>query len=103
MKTILLLATASILPAAGPGVIESSYAKRDFVLTVDPNDANWKVKGVFAENDRDGKEVAGHRTEVRSRWTDKNLYFLFLCPYEVLNLKPDPAQSTETNQLWNWY
>ena len=102
MKTILLLATASILQAAGPAVIESAYAKRDFVLTTDPNDGNWRVQGVFAENDRDGKPVAGHRTEVRARWTGKNLYLLFICPYEELNLKPDPSPGTETNQLWNW-
>lgn len=104
MKALLLflLVTASILPAAEPDVFESHYAKRDFALTANPSDGNWKVKGVFMENDRDGNRVAGHRTEIRSRWTGKNFYFLFISPYEVLNLKPEPSQTTETNQLWNW-
>jgi hypothetical protein len=30
------------------------------------------------------------------------LYFLFICPYEQLNLKPDPKTETETNELWKW-
>ena len=37
-----------------------------------------------------------------TRWTRQNLYFLFVCPYEELNLKPDPKPSVETNELWNW-
>ena len=46
--------------------------------------------------------MPGHRTEIRSRWTGRNLYFLFTCPYEQLNLKPEPKTETETNQLWKW-
>lgn len=49
-----------------------------------------------------GDPVAGHRTEIRSRWTDKNFYVLFLCPYETLHLKADPTTTAETNRLWNW-
>ena len=48
------------------------------------------------------KPAPGHRTEIRSRWTDGNLYFLFICPYEKLNLKPDPVTNAETNHLWDW-
>lgn len=40
--------------------------------------------------------------EVRSRWTAHNLYFLFVCPYVRLNLKPDPRTDVETNHLWRW-
>jgi hypothetical protein len=43
-----------------------------------------------------------YRTEIRSRWTSKYLYFLFICPYEDLNLRPDPVTSSETFGLWNW-
>src|SRR5205807_8616356 len=42
------------------------------------------------------------RTEVRTRWTAQNLYFLFVCPYAQLNLRPNPKTSTETYGLWNW-
>ena len=44
----------------------------------------------------------GHRTEIRSRWADKNLYLLFVCPYEELYAKPDPSYTAETNKLWEW-
>jgi hypothetical protein len=72
-------------------------------LTPDPNASHWKgVPGVFATRGPLGDEVPGHRTEIRTRWTDKNIYFLFICPYESLHLKPNPSQKTETNQLWEW-
>ena len=54
------------------------------------------------ETDRFGKVVPGYHTEVRTRWTKNNLYFLFICPYEQLHLKPGPDTRQETNQLWNW-
>jgi len=94
--------TSLLLHAAGPAVIESHQAQRDFALKADSNDPNWKVSGVFFDGDRDGNPVPGHRTEVRSRWTGANLYLLFICPYESLNLKPNPVTASETNQLWNW-
>ena len=46
--------------------------------------------------------MPGYRSEIRSRWTNRNLYFLFVCPYEQLNLKPNPTTSAETNELWKW-
>jgi len=57
---------------------------------------------VFADHSAKGDLTPGHRTEIRSRWTDRNLYFLFVCPYEQLYLKPDPKTNTETNELWKW-
>ncbi len=41
-------------------------------------------------------------SEARSRWTDKNLYFLFSGPFESQVLKPDPDTITETYRLWEW-
>ena len=49
-----------------------------------------------------GRVVPRYRTEVRTRWTKSNLYFLFVCPYEKLHLKPAPNNQRETNELWNW-
>lgn len=100
---ILLLAGTASLAADGPGVILSRRAKADFALTADPEAQPWKgVPGVFAENGPKGEPTPGHRTEIRSRWTPRNLYFLFVCPYETLYLRPDPSQTAETNKLWNW-
>jgi len=89
--------------ADGPGVILSHRAAADFALTADPDAAPWKgVHGIFMENGPKGEAVPGHRTEVRSRWTRDNVYFLFVCPYQELHLHPNPSQTKETNQLWDW-
>jgi hypothetical protein len=38
--------------------------------------------------------------EIRSRWTDKNIYFLFAGHYEKLTLNPNPDTVHETPHLW---
>jgi cellulose/xylan binding protein with CBM9 domain len=100
MKPLWLL---FFLMAGAPGVIVSHHSRSDFSLTADPDSKAWKgVRGVVAANDVQGHAGAGHRTEIRSRWTDANLYFLFICPYETLHLKPGPVTNGETNKLWDW-
>lgn len=99
---MVLLSFAALRPD-GPGVMLSYYSPADFILTADPDAKPWHgVPGVFAEKGPFGKPVPGHRTEIRSRWTDNNLYFLFICPYQKLHLKPNPSTTKETNELWNW-
>ena len=39
-------------------------------------------------------------SEVRSRWTDENLYLLFIGPYETLDLREMPDTSKDTWKLW---
>ncbi len=101
-----LLAAGRVAPAADPagsGLILSRQAAADFPLSADPESPPWKgTAGVFAENDTYGKPVPGHRTEIRSRWTESHLYLLFTCPYQELYLKADPKTETETSQLWDW-
>ncbi len=81
----------------------SKRAPRDSPADADPNSDFWRgVPAIFAPNDGRGEPVPGHRTEIRSAWTPQNLYFLFVCPYESLHLKPDPRTTAETNELWNW-
>ena len=100
---LVLLCLAAAAFADGPGVIKSVHSKSDFALSADPIAKPWKgVAPVIAEVDHFGKPVPGHRTEIRSRWTKNNLYLLFVCPFEELNLKADPSATTETNKLWNW-
>lgn len=102
-RLFLCLAAASALLAREPGVITSRYSASDFPLTADPRAPQWKdTPGVIAENGPRGEPVPGHRTEIRSRWTAQNIYFLFICPYQELHLKPNPTTTTETNELWNW-
>ena len=83
--------------------MQSKYARADVAPETNPNSDFWReAPSVFADRDSFGKIVPGHRTEIRSRWTADNLYFLFICPYEHLNLKPDPRTDVETNKLWEW-
>jgi hypothetical protein len=103
MKVIGLMFAAAALFADGPGRIEAVHIEKDVELTANPDAAHWKrARPVVAENGPLGQPTPNHRTEIRALWTDKNVYFLFTCPYEQLNLKPNPSKDTETNQLWNW-
>ena len=100
-----LLAVSALLEgtAREPGTIASQYAASDFAPTANPQAPPWKdAPAVIAENGPRGEPVPGHRTEIRSRWTNANIYFLFICPYQELHLKPNPSRTTETNELWNW-
>lgn len=99
----MFLALASVLQAGATGVILSHYTRNGFLLTADPEAKPWKgVPGVFADRGAKGELLAPYRTEIRSRWTDRDLYLLFICPYKQLHLKPSPTQTAETNQLWDW-
>ena len=101
--TLSFLAALTASPAIEPGQIESQRAPRDAAADTDPNSEFWRgVPPVFIQNDARGNPVPGYKTEVRSRWTAANLYFLFICPYEQLYLKPDTRTDAETNELWKW-
>jgi hypothetical protein len=95
----------SVIPtlAADVPTVESTRAKDDVRLTLDPAADFWKkAHPVFIDKDRFGNPVHAYRSEVRTRWTKDNLYFLFICPYKELSLKPNPNTHDETNELWNW-
>ncbi len=100
---IAIMLGAGFLSAGEPDVIVSARSDRDFPLTADSSAAHWKEEpAVIATNDARGTATPGHRTEIRSRWTDENLYLLFICAYEQLHLKPGPDTENETRELWNW-
>jgi hypothetical protein len=81
----------------------ATRAPRDFAAVADPDAPVWRGSGVVSfDTDRSGAPVLGHRLEVRSLWTKRFLYFLFACPYEELNLRPNPSRATKTDGLWNW-
>jgi hypothetical protein len=89
--------------SAGDGVIDSLSARSDTELTASPESAFWRPAApIYADRNGLGEPTPGHRTEIRSRWTAKHLYFLFICPYEELHLKPNPTTAAETNNLWDW-
>ncbi len=103
MRLLFPLLLSTLVFADGPGRIESKHIQSDIDLTADPAAKHWKgIKPVIAENGPTGTPSPGHRTEIRSIWSDKYLYFLYTCPYETLHLKPNPSATTETNKLWEY-
>ncbi len=89
--------------SADSATFKSVRASHDVALETNPPSAFWRrAEPVFLDFDISGKPISTRHTEVRSRWTENNLYLLFICPYQELNLKPNPDTKTETNQLWNW-
>jgi hypothetical protein len=98
-----LILLAAFARAGDDTVIQSIQAEQDVALTANPGSTFWrKESAIYAERDRYGKSVTRHRTEIRSRWTRHYLYFLFICPYDELYLKPAPDTTSETFQLWDW-
>ena len=98
------LAGSNIASAADPAaVLESTHSRRDFELTADPNSEFWSAAPhVTADRNYLGQPIPGAPTEIRSRWSSQYLYLLFICPYDELNLKPDPNPAAETPELWKW-
>jgi hypothetical protein len=104
MRTGLLCAAALVaaFAAGSPGVAVSG-SSRDTPPTADPDRPEWKnAPAIHADDDPMGAVVPHHQTEIRSRWTHDNLYFLFICHFEDLYLKPNPVTTAETNHLWDW-
>ncbi len=100
-----LIAAACAVQAQNmkPESFKSVYAVRDVGLDTDPGKTFWRgARPVYAEVNSYGHLIPEYRTEVRSRWTSKYLYVLFICPYRELHLKPSPDTVKETNELWNW-
>ncbi|HSY33269.1 MAG TPA: carbohydrate-binding family 9-like protein [Verrucomicrobiae bacterium] len=92
----------SVFPADNK-VITTTKANRDVTLDTNPATSFWnQTVPIYADRDKYDQALPGYRTEIRSRWTAKNLYFLFSCPYEELFLHPNPSATTKTNKLWNW-
>jgi len=99
----MLALTKRLLGASDTAIVFSVRASTQTALTADPDSLFWKpVQGVFAKQDTMGNPVTKEVMEIRSRWTQDNLYLLFICAYDLLYLKPNPANTQETNRLWNW-
>jgi len=85
------------------GVLESARVTGEAALVADAAHPMWRdAPRVTITRTYLGEPIPGPPTEVRSRWTDDDLYLLYICPYDALNLKPDPDTSAETRRLWGW-
>ena len=89
--------------AADNRVAITTEATDDVAIDTNPASTFWtQTVPIYADRDKNDQVLPGYHTEIRSRWTPKNLYFFFSCPYEELFLRPNPSTTTETNKLWNW-
>ena len=103
LKFLTFALAGCAIALAADDVVECTKAPSEVALETDAASPFWRAaRSVYMDKDTRGNVVPGYRTEVRSRWTKKNLYLLFICPYDELYLKPVPNRAAETNQLWNW-
>jgi hypothetical protein len=113
LRIVTLVAAVWVWTGAGIGaasqasdpaaVFESVFSDRDFDLSADPTRPEWvSAPRIVAGKAYDSTPVPGAPMEVRSRWTREYLYLMYSCPYQELNLKPDPTPAVETPRLWTW-
>src|SRR5262249_28404667 len=103
LRVLILLMLACSCTFAADHIVQSKRANSDPQLDTNPTSAFWQgTRPIYVDTDAHGKAEPKYRTEIRTRWTAKNLYILFICPYEDLYLKPNPSTSSETYELWNW-
>lgn len=82
----------------------SLRSREEHAPDTDPDSDFWSfAPSIRLRMDSFGRTVCGNETEVRLRWTPDNFYFLFLCNYEELWLKPsEPVFDRPTAELWKW-
>jgi hypothetical protein len=102
MKLVHLLAILIQVLGAGPASMTARKAKSDFAPSANAGAGHWKnVAAVKASVDPFGKPSSA-AFEFKTLWTKDYLYILYICPFDELVLKDNPATGAETNQLWNW-
>jgi len=103
LLTLLVLSSTGLSAAQEQAPLESVKAEGEATLDTNPASSFWAdARPTYAEVDANGRRMSEYRTEVRSRWTRDNLYFLFICPYKNLYLNPAPDVMRETYGLWKW-
>jgi Carbohydrate family 9 binding domain-like len=79
------------------------YSAKGGEVSLDPKSPVWKnAKAAWIVKDCAKKlDYPKLKTEVKAFWTDTDLYFLFICPYDTLNLFL-PAQNDQPRRgLWD--
>jgi hypothetical protein len=100
---MLMAVLAAVLALQPDATLVSRFSATDLELSTDPASLVWaNAPRVVTDRNYLSEPIAGPPTEIRSRWTKEHLYLLYICPYDELNLKPDPDRTAETPKLWNW-
>jgi hypothetical protein len=87
---------------ADPKTFFSFRAGADHAPDADVTSAFWKnVPPIVMDKSVLGPAVPAYRAEIRARWTERNLYFLFACKYEKLTVNAAPVLDRETPHLWD--
>jgi hypothetical protein len=77
--------------------------KRSRELNTDPNSSTW-AKSVTVWMYQDCSKTLDYpnlRTQIRGFWSDTDLYLLFVCPYETLNVFLPPEFAKPRRGLWD--
>jgi hypothetical protein len=78
ISTMLFACRGDVL--ADDRIIQSNWADSDPSLDTNPASLFWRDSlPTYMDADAHGKPDPRYRTQVRTRWTLKNLYFLFVC------------------------
>lgn len=69
-----------------------------------PHSDFWRIApSICMQADSYGRPVEGHETEIRLRWTEESLYFLFICAFKELHFRTDaPVLDLPAAELWKW-
>ena len=72
-------------------------------LSADPGSPMWKnANSAWIVKDCARKlDYPKLKTEVKAFWTDTDLFFLFICPYDTLNLFLPPQKDRPRRGLWD--
>ena len=82
-------------------VFLSIHTSKDQNPTADPDSEFWQgIPGVVIDKSVLTDVKPAVRAEIRSRWSDQNLYVLFIGNYQKLTLNPKPDLVNETPHLW---
>ncbi len=72
-------------------------------FNADPHSATWVRAGsaTIVSDCTRTIDYPALKTEVRAFWTDREVYFLFACPYSRLNVFLPPQNDRPRNKLWD--
>jgi hypothetical protein len=108
--TCLACAAVAVVHAQTPCVVTRPTASMSVphvtkprVLDTDPKSKTWsKSKTVWMVKDCSKTlDYPNLKTEIRGFWSDTDLYLLFICPYETLNLFLPPEPNKARQGLWD--
>jgi hypothetical protein len=93
-----------ICTAAAPfATFQIPRATSEPELAIDPHSPLWKraASQTMLKDCSRQIDYGDLKTQIHSFWTDRYLYFLFECPYRVLNLFLPPDHSGPRTGLWD--